>query len=157
MIDYGSPLIIFGLSVLAMFALIPSKLELGRKLVLLAFVAGVSLLSFRSINSRSGLPTPMPELKNNRTLIISYLSDGANDTIYMWLRLEGETIPKTFSLPYSEKLHKELKKNRTKYKGKPYFAEVTAKVRKGTKRFEKREVDFEISPAPSIPEKKAKD
>ena len=133
MIDLITSLWVLLILVVAGFSLIPSKLELSRRLVLLVALAGVGALSYRSINARAGMPTTIPGFDKEVVLMLGFFVDAEAKVIYVWLKQEHDVVPKTYVLGLNKKNLMELKKGRGKHRGKPYYTKITTKV-KGTGR-----------------------
>lgn len=156
MIDIITSLYIFLAVVVALFTLIPSKLEIGRRLVLMSALCGIALLSYRSINSRAGLPTVMPNFQKHQVLMLGHFPDKEQGLLYVWMRVnEGET-PKTYVLGLNRKNLAKLEGLRSKHKGKPYYTAVTTKKngRRGLHKYDDQSnIDIEIDTSVQLPPK----
>lgn len=124
MIDLTTSLWVALMTIVALFTLIPSKLELGRRAVLMACLAGIGILSYRSINARAGQPTPIPIFAIQETLVLGFYPEKETNQMYVWIKREGETIPKTFVLAFDEKTLGQLMALRSAHGGKPFYVNM---------------------------------
>lgn len=116
-------------------------------------LAGIGVLSYRSINSRAGLPVPMPIL-DKEVLFISYFPDQESGKIYVWLQIQEGTTPKTYVFKYSDESAKKLKGLRTKNKGKPVVIKLTTKRKsKITDRLKDQHIEIQVDDGVRLPPK----
>ena len=113
---------LFCIAIAVGVVLITSEMSRLRKLIVLVLISIGAISTYRSIFYFYGYPTVLNSSFKD-TLVLGHLSDKSNGVIYLWLK-EPDQPPRSYTIPYSPKMAKQLNKLRGKNRGKPYRADI---------------------------------
>jgi len=140
-------IIVFLLSVVCSLAILTSKIETWRKLVVVIALSLSGMVSYRLMNAVYGFPAFLSH-KIDKTWILSFHADQDSGSIYLWLRDIDSEMPMSYRVPYSEKLHKKLHENAEKNQGAPYIGSLKLNAYP-LERFDESVGDIEVYSAPA--------
>jgi hypothetical protein len=127
MIDFVSSAWVILLVFTALFTVASFTMEAVYKIIIIVFLFVIGLTSYRSINSRAGLPVIAPAFDKKEVLVLGYHVEQYNDKIYIWMKTAENKPPKSFVFNYDKETHEELRKQRAKHKGKAYYKTISTK------------------------------
>ena len=149
MVDNTTPIVIFVLISIAMILLLFFKGQAWKKAAVIGVLFWCGVMSYRSINSRAGLPVIIDSLNKEEVTLLGYHPDMETSQIYIWVIRGDSKIPETLRISYSENNKKQLEKAT---EGEAKKVKITVRKKKNLDRFDDQEVEIEIKRG-SLPKK----
>lgn len=120
---------IFAIMLITGLVVVYSGMKLWRKLLVVALLSLSGIATYRAIFFFYGYPTIMQKSFKD-ALIVGFLVDKPNDVIHLWIK-DSEAPPRSYTIPFSNKVSKALEKMRKKHRGKPFRVEIKTKTNQG--------------------------
>ena len=102
---------------------ITSKMNMISKVLVIAALVFSSLFTYRALNDVYGYPIILQKNFDD-ALVLSHMLNKEKKVIHMWIKSPDEENPRSYTIPYEEKLASFLERMRHKHKGKPYRAKI---------------------------------
>lgn len=100
-----------------------SKIKLSSKILIAVLLTTSSILTYRAFNEIRGYPVVLQKSFKD-TLVISHMFDKKNKVIHVWIKGLNDKNPRSYTVPFNNKLAHFLEKMRRKHRGKPYRAKL---------------------------------
>ena len=123
------------ITLVSVFAITSFDLRASQKITIMVAMLAIGALSYRSVNSRAGLPLVAPSFNNEEVLVLGFYAQKADNRIYIWLKMPNAHVPQVFVFNYNAETHKKLGELREAHKGKPYYKKLSTNKEGVGKRF----------------------
>jgi len=117
--------LLFSTSIVICGIVFLSNIKLQSKLLIAVLLTLSGIFTYRAFNEIQGFPVVLQKTFDD-VLVIGHVIDEENKSIHVWLKSEGDKSPRSYTVPYEEKLAKSLEGMRNKHRGKPYRAKLNA-------------------------------
>lgn len=117
--------LLFSTAIVICIIVFLSNIRLAAKITIAILLVVSGAFTYRAFNEIQGFPVVLQQTFDD-VLVISYMLDVENKVIHLWLKSEGDKSPRSYTVPYSDKLANILEGMRRRHQGRPYRAKLDA-------------------------------
>lgn len=117
--------LLFSTSIVICGIVFLSNIRLRSKLLIAVLLTTSGIFTYRAFNEIQGFPIVLQKTFDD-VLVIGHMTDEEHKVIHIWLKSEGDKSPRSYTVPYEEKLARALEGMRGKHRGRPFRVKLNA-------------------------------